>query len=83
MSATAVRALLDGEAGIEVIGVTRAIAQEAALLRSELGLTLADAIVAATAGAAECTALLGNDTAFRRLRDEMTYLHVDDLAGSR
>jgi predicted nucleic acid-binding protein len=78
-AARAIGALLDGPAGFEVVSVSREIARNAAALRAAHGLGLADAIVAATALASGCTALMGNDTTLRRLSDQLTYLHLDEL----
>lgn len=78
--ATAIDRLLDGP-GIEVVPVTRSTARVAASLRARQRLRLADAVVAATALTAGCTALVGNDRAFRRLDDRLAYVHLDDLVG--
>ncbi|MCL6641173.1 MAG: PIN domain-containing protein, partial [Candidatus Rokubacteria bacterium] len=80
--ATTVAQLLDGP-GIEVVPLSRPMAREAARLRARHGLGLADAVVAATALGAGCTALVGNDRAFRRLGDRLAYLHLDDLTPRR
>ncbi len=76
-----VGALLDGPANIRVMDVTREIGREGAALRAEHGLSLPDALVAATALVEGCTALLGNDRALRRLSDRLAYVHLDDLTG--
>ncbi len=60
--------------------MTRETARRAAGIRAEHGLRMVEAIVAATALEAGCTALVGNDRALRRL-PAPTYLHVDDLVG--
>ena len=65
--------------GIPVREMGRATAYLAAEIRAEHRLRLPDAIVAASAIEAGCTALLGNDAAFRRIEDRITYLHLDDL----
>jgi len=70
--------LLDGPAALSVTPVGREIGRLAAHLRAELGLRLADALIAATAIDAGCTALLGNDPRFRPLGDQIEYLHLDD-----
>lgn len=80
--ATTVAELLDGP-GIEVVPLSRPMAREAARLRARHGLGLADAVVAATALSSGCTALVGNDRAFRRLGDRLAYLHLDDLTPRR
>jgi predicted nucleic acid-binding protein len=73
-----VSVVLDGPAALSVTPVGREIGRLAAHLRAELGLRLADALIAATAIVTGCTALLGNDTSFRRLGDRIEYLHLDD-----
>ncbi len=70
--------LLDGPADISVAPVGREIGRLAAHIRSEIGLRLADALIAATAISSGCTALLGNDEKLRRLGDRIEYLHLDD-----
>jgi predicted nucleic acid-binding protein len=69
--------LFDGPA-LAAVPVSRPVARRAAELRVEHRLRMVDAIVAATALEEGCTALVGNDLDFRRLRG-LTYLHVDDL----
>lgn len=64
---------------LTVVAVSRPIAQEAAGLRADFGLSLADAIIVATALAEGCSSLLGNDRRFRRLEKRLTYVHLDDL----
>lgn len=69
--------LFDGPV-LRAAPVSRAVASRAAELRADRHLRMVDAIVAATALEEGCTAIVGNDRDFRRLR-ELTYLHVDDL----
>jgi len=76
---SAVSALLNGAAISEVETVSRDVALRAAKIRAELSLRLPDAIVAATALEAGCSALLANDVKFKRLKG-IAYLHLDDLA---
>lgn len=76
----AVGDLLDGEAISKVEAVSREIARRSAQIRAETMLRLPDAIVAATALDAGCSALLGNDSKFRRLKEKIAYLHLDDQA---
>ena len=80
-AALAIRELLDGPSGFEVVEASRDIARRAAGIRADRGLGLADAMVVATGIEARCTALVGNDKALRRASDLLTYLHVDDLTG--
>lgn len=49
---------------LEVIPVTRSVAHRAAQVRARTGLKTPDAVIAATAIEAGCSALLGNDRAF-------------------
>ncbi len=70
--------LFDGPA-VRPVPVSRQVARRAAELRAAHALRMVDALVAATALEEGCTALLGNDRAFRRLEGALTYLHLDDL----
>ena len=70
--------LLEGPADISVVPVTRQIGRHAARIRAELGLRLADAIVAASAIESDCSLLIGNDKKLRRLAERISYLHLDD-----
>lgn len=75
-----VQALLDGPPAFDVRPISRSIARRAARIRADCNLRLADAMVAATAAEAGCTALLGNDAAFKRLAVEgLQYYQLDDL----
>lgn len=78
----AIARLLDGP-GLTVVPLSRPTAREAARLRSQIGLGLADAVVAATALGVGCTALVGNDRRFRRLEGRLAYVHLDDLVPPR
>lgn len=74
----AVRAMLGGSLPVHVVEVTRPIARAAAGLRARFGLRVADALVVASALDADCTALVSNDAALRRVGDLITYIHLDD-----
>lgn len=74
--------LFGGASPFSLVAVSREVARAAAVARAEHRLSLPDAVVAGTALASGCTALLGNDRAFRRLGDRVEYIHVDDLIGS-
>ncbi|MEZ4268367.1 MAG: PIN domain-containing protein [Myxococcota bacterium] len=76
-----VHALLNGSVNFRLHELTRPIARRAAGLRAECSLRLADALVAATGIELGCTALVSNDTAFRRLGDRIEYVHLDDFGG--
>lgn len=66
------------EDGIHVFALGRPAARSAAELRARHGLKLPDAIIVATALAAGCDAIVGNDGHWRRIK-EIPYLHLDDL----
>lgn len=78
VEAAAIGQLFDGPV-VRAAPVTREAGRAAADLRARHGLGMVDAIVAATAFEEGCTALVGNDDAFRRLAGSLAYLHVDDL----
>lgn len=80
-AARAARSLVDDAARFSTVDVDRRVAEEAAGLRAATRLGLPDALVAASAVVAGCTALLGNDAGFHRLGERVAYLHLDDLAG--
>jgi predicted nucleic acid-binding protein len=63
----------------EFIGIDRAIAQTASELRAKYNLSLTDALQVASALAANCQAILTNDTGFRRVT-EIPIILVADLA---
>ncbi len=58
--------------------VDRAVAQTAARVRAETGMKAPDALIAATAIAEGCDAIIGNDRSFAR-RSEVPYLVLDDF----
>ncbi|MBI4730352.1 MAG: type II toxin-antitoxin system VapC family toxin [Acidobacteria bacterium] len=76
-----IRELLEGWPGLSLADVTRDISREAAQIRAERGLSLGDALIAATAVRTGCSALLSNDEGFRRVDGTLVYLHLDDLIG--
>lgn len=65
--------------GLQIVALTTAIAEDAAWLRGQGGLELADAIHVASARAAGATAFITND---RRIRSRagLEVLYLDDLA---
>jgi predicted nucleic acid-binding protein len=63
----------------EFIGIDRAIAQTASELRAKYNLSLTDALQVSSALAANCQAILTNDTGFRRVA-EIPVILVADLA---
>ena len=88
---TLIRPLRDGNARLEVlfrsilaatemdlIPATLATWQDAARIRAETGLATPDALHAATALRAGCTAFVTNDTDFRRV-DDLPVVVLDDL----
>jgi len=75
--ATTSEQLFDGSL-LKAVPVSRAIGRSAARLRAQLGLKLVDAVVAATAVSEGCTALVANDSDFRRL-ETLAYIHLDDF----
>jgi len=62
--------------GLEIAPVQSEVLVTAARLRAQLGLKLPDAIHAATAQVMGCTALLTNDTGFKRLPGVMRLAEV-------
>jgi predicted nucleic acid-binding protein len=71
------RMVLSARPGLEIAPVHTEVLISAARLRAQLGLKLPDAIHAATAQATGCTALLTNDTGFRRLPGVQLFLLSD------
>lgn len=61
------RELLLGTRSLVLLPLTAPLAELAATLRADHKLTVADAVVAATALASGCYALISNDTAFGRV----------------
>ncbi len=74
---TLFRSLFDA-VEVNLIPVTRALWEDAALLRAETGLKTPDAIHAATALLAQCTLFVTNDDDFRRVED-LPIVVLDDL----
>ena len=69
------------EDGLEVVPVFRPTARAAAELRARHGLKLPDAIIVATALAAGCDVIVGNDKEWRKLQ-EIPYVRLDDVVSS-
>ncbi|HEX9774639.1 MAG TPA: PIN domain-containing protein [Actinomycetota bacterium] len=78
-AAGVIRELFGSTGGPRLVDLTRSVAWKASELRAERGLTLPDAVVVASALDAECSALVGNDAAFRRVGDVIAYMHLDDF----
>lgn len=76
--AAAIGQLFDGPV-LRAAPVSRAVARQASELRARHGLGMVDAIAVGTALEEECTALVANDEAFRRVGGRLAYLHLDDL----
>ena len=74
---TLFRSLFD-TSEVDLIPVSRALWEEAALLRAETGLTTPDALHAATALNAECTLFVTNDEDFRRV-ESLPIVVLNDL----
>ena len=70
------------EDGIDVVGVDRRIGRRAARLRAMQNLSLADAIIAATAIETGCEAVVGNDGLWRRL-EEISFVRLDDVVAAK
>jgi predicted nucleic acid-binding protein len=66
-------------ANVERIPLTQEIADRAAILRADVGLATADAIIAATALESDCEALLTNDRDLRRVSGLRVLLVEDYL----
>jgi predicted nucleic acid-binding protein len=65
------------EDGIYVVEVTRAVARRAAKLRPVNGISIADAVIMATAVETGCDLLLGNDKRWAAVAGAM-FLRIDD-----
>ena len=72
--------LLSESRGLTLVGLDRSVLREAARLRATKGLKTPDAIQAATALGAGCTALLTNDRAFGTLQG-VRVVNVSDYLG--
>jgi predicted nucleic acid-binding protein len=66
--------------GLEIIAVSRTLTKQAAALRAQTRLRSIDALVAATAIAAGCTHLVGNDKEFAHRITGINYLLLKDYA---
>ena len=66
---------------VTLIPATREMWEDAARIRAETGLKTPDALHAATALRAGCTAFITNDTDFRRV-DDLPVVVLDDLVES-
>ncbi len=78
--ATRYEALLSESRGLALVGLDRSLLREAARLRAAKGLKTPDAIQAATAIGAGCTALLTNDRDFGAL-EGVRVVQVREYAG--
>jgi predicted nucleic acid-binding protein len=71
-------------ANVSVIASTREIAREAAAIRADIDIKLPDAIIVATAIAARCDAIVGNDGDCARRVKTIPYVYLEDIiAGGR
>jgi predicted nucleic acid-binding protein len=66
------------EDGIYVVEVTRSIARRAARLRPVNSISIADAVIMATAVETDCDLLLGNDTAWTKVAG-VPFVYLEDL----
>ena len=73
------RSFLTARDGVRLLPIDRLISERAAEIRAQHGLRTPDSIVAATALEANCTHLVTNDTAFRRV-ENLNVLVVSDYA---
>jgi predicted nucleic acid-binding protein len=73
--------LLERFPGLTVAPLDRAAALAAARLRAHLGLATPDALLAGTALAAGCNAVVGNDRLCRERLTEPAYLYLSDYTG--
>lgn len=74
-----VKLLLNEFPGLKVIPISRQIGQMAASIRVETNLPLPDALIIATAKAAGCDAIVGNDRSWFRI-DTPEVLLLDDYS---
>jgi predicted nucleic acid-binding protein len=68
------RNLLTDTRRFSLVFVTTSIAEQAALLRAEHGLSMPDAVIAATAIMTRCDTMITNDSAFQRVAGFRTLL---------
>jgi predicted nucleic acid-binding protein len=73
------RGLLQETPNLRILSLDVLVAEAAAAIRARAGLTLPDAIVAATALTSECAYLITNDSAFRRV-ENLSVLVIDEYA---
>jgi predicted nucleic acid-binding protein len=64
--------------GVRLIDVRRPIAWHAAQIRADTNLKLPDALIAATAAAAGCAAIIGNDREFSQRFTAVPYVYLED-----
>jgi predicted nucleic acid-binding protein len=69
------------EDNVRVVPLRRRLAQQAAVIRARHRLSTTDAIIVATAEAAGCDLIVGNDRQWRG-RTAVPYLYLDDLNAS-
>lgn len=67
---------------VQIVPASRQLWEDAARLRAETGVKLADALHAATALWARCSLFVTNDADFRRIEGLRTVV-LDDLLGDR
>ena len=75
--------LLECFPGLQVAPLDRAAALEAARRRAELGLPTPDALLAGTALASGCSAVVGNDRLCSQRLTEPAYLYLSEHIGCR
>ena len=69
------------DVSVQVVPVTRGLARHAAVVRARHRLSLADAIIVATAEIAGSHVIVGNDRQWRG-RTVVPFLYLDDLVSS-
>ncbi len=79
-SLSLVQAFLNDFPGINVVPVSRPIAQEAAKLRAGRGLPLPDALIIATAKVSGCRAVISNDLMWAKT-EVLPVVPLDDYCG--
>jgi predicted nucleic acid-binding protein len=70
--------LLDTESNLLIRPLDRATSRRAATVRTQTGLSLADAVVVATALEERCDAVIGNDWRMASRAKAVRHLHLDD-----
>ncbi len=70
--------LLDGASNLVLRPLDRAVTRRASEVRAQTGLSLADAVVAATALEERCDAIIGNDGRMASRARGVQHLYLDD-----